>query len=164
MSTPHSTPLYTLPHRSAGDFADLVKRGFYDGMEIQRADGFVVQTGKPDGDSQGFVQDGKVGGAGQAARLQRCSAGGLGEDAACGCSVATAGAAACACVGPDRDHSSTASLRLLTRACIPHTSPASLHCPPPSTPHSCAPSLWRSWSAATRCRCMRKAWRSWAGE
>lgn len=35
---------------SAGDFVDLVSRGFYNGMEIQRADGFVVQTGKPDGD------------------------------------------------------------------------------------------------------------------
>lgn len=35
---------------SAGDFVDLVSRGFYDGMEIQRADGFVVQTGKPEGD------------------------------------------------------------------------------------------------------------------
>lgn len=35
---------------SAGDFVDLCKRGFYDGMEIQRADGFVVQTGKPSGD------------------------------------------------------------------------------------------------------------------
>lgn len=32
---------------SAGDFVDLSRRGFYDGMEIQRADGFVVQTGKP---------------------------------------------------------------------------------------------------------------------
>ncbi len=32
---------------SAGEFVDLVSRGFYDGMEIQRADGFVVQTGKP---------------------------------------------------------------------------------------------------------------------
>lgn len=45
---------------SAGDFVDLVRRGFYTGMEIQRADGFVVQTGKPEGDSQGFVEDGKV--------------------------------------------------------------------------------------------------------
>ena len=35
---------------SAGDFVDLSRRGFYDGMEIQRADGFVVQTGKPSGD------------------------------------------------------------------------------------------------------------------
>lgn len=34
---------------TAGDFVDLVERKFYDGMEIQRADGFVVQTGKPDG-------------------------------------------------------------------------------------------------------------------
>ncbi|KAL4447585.1 hypothetical protein ABPG75_004804 [Micractinium tetrahymenae] len=45
---------------SAGDFLDLVRRGFYDGMEIQRADGFVVQTGKPEGSSQGFVVDGKM--------------------------------------------------------------------------------------------------------
>eukprot|EP00884_Botryococcus_braunii_P004285 jgi/Botrbrau1/13858/Bobra.0056s0091.3 len=34
---------------TGGDFVDLVQRKFYDGMEIQRADGFVVQTGKPDG-------------------------------------------------------------------------------------------------------------------
>ena len=26
---------------------DLVTKNFYDGMDIQRADGFVVQTGKP---------------------------------------------------------------------------------------------------------------------
>jgi len=40
---------------SAGQFLDIVQRGFYDGMEIQRADGFVVQTGDPDGPSDGFV-------------------------------------------------------------------------------------------------------------
>ncbi len=40
---------------SAGQFLDLVLRGFYDGMEIQRADGFVVQTGDPDGPADGFV-------------------------------------------------------------------------------------------------------------
>ncbi len=40
---------------SAGGFADLVLRGFYDGMEIQRADGFVVQTGDPEGPADGFV-------------------------------------------------------------------------------------------------------------
>ena len=34
---------------TAGNFVDLVARGFYDGMAIQRADGFVVQTGDPDG-------------------------------------------------------------------------------------------------------------------
>ena len=28
---------------------DLVLRKYYDGMDWQRADGFVVQTGKPDG-------------------------------------------------------------------------------------------------------------------
>ena len=32
---------------TAGNFVDLVKRGFYNGMEIQRSDGFVVQTGDP---------------------------------------------------------------------------------------------------------------------
>ncbi|CAI5974533.1 unnamed protein product [Closterium sp. NIES-64] len=40
---------------TSGNFVDLVKRGFYDGMEIQRADGFVVQTGDPDGPAEGFV-------------------------------------------------------------------------------------------------------------
>eukprot|EP00246_Nothoceros_aenigmaticus_P011008 TRINITY_DN2822_c0_g1_i2.p1 TRINITY_DN2822_c0_g1~~TRINITY_DN2822_c0_g1_i2.p1 ORF type:complete len:220 (-),score=45.56 TRINITY_DN2822_c0_g1_i2:364-1023(-) len=40
---------------TAGNFVDLVERRFYDGMEIQRADGFVVQTGDPDGPSEGFV-------------------------------------------------------------------------------------------------------------
>jgi cyclophilin family peptidyl-prolyl cis-trans isomerase len=32
---------------TAGNFVDLVQRGFYNNMEIQRADGFVVQTGDP---------------------------------------------------------------------------------------------------------------------
>jgi len=40
---------------TAGNFLDLVERHFYDGMEIQKADGFVVQTGDPDGPSEGFV-------------------------------------------------------------------------------------------------------------
>jgi cyclophilin family peptidyl-prolyl cis-trans isomerase len=40
---------------SAGQFMDLVNRKFYDGMEVQRADGFVVQTGKPDGSADGYV-------------------------------------------------------------------------------------------------------------
>jgi hypothetical protein len=31
---------------SCGNFLDLVLRGFYDGMEIQRNDGFVVQSGE----------------------------------------------------------------------------------------------------------------------
>lgn len=39
---------------SAGNFMDLVLRKFYDGMEIQRADGFVVQTGDPEGPEDGF--------------------------------------------------------------------------------------------------------------
>eukprot|EP00898_Chlorokybus_atmophyticus_P003635 jgi/Chlat1/4272/Chrsp29S04375 len=40
---------------TAGNFVDLVEKHFYDGMEIQRSDGFVVQTGKPDGDAEGYV-------------------------------------------------------------------------------------------------------------
>ncbi|XP_073156245.1 peptidyl-prolyl cis-trans isomerase CYP38, chloroplastic [Henckelia pumila] len=40
---------------TAGNVLDLVERHFYDGMEIQRADGFVVQTGDPDGPAEGFV-------------------------------------------------------------------------------------------------------------
>lgn len=43
---------------TAGNFVDLVKRGFYDNMEIQRSDGFVVQTGDPVGDADGFVGTG----------------------------------------------------------------------------------------------------------
>ena len=39
---------YTTPLTS-GNFVDLVRKGFYDGMAIQRSDGFVVQTGDPDG-------------------------------------------------------------------------------------------------------------------
>jgi len=40
---------------TAGNFVDLVERKFYNGMEIQRSDGFVVQTGDPDGPAEGFV-------------------------------------------------------------------------------------------------------------
>lgn len=40
---------------TAGNFVDLVARKFYDKMEINRADGFVVQTGDPKGNSIGFV-------------------------------------------------------------------------------------------------------------
>lgn len=39
---------------SAGCFAELVQKGWYDSMEIQRADGFVVQTGKP-AKGEGYV-------------------------------------------------------------------------------------------------------------
>mmetsp|Transcript_31834 Transcript_31834/g.89187 ORF Transcript_31834/g.89187 Transcript_31834/m.89187 type:complete len:397 (-) Transcript_31834:61-1251(-) len=46
---------------TAGNFLDLVQRKFYDGMEVQRADGLVVQTGDPPGAAEGFVgADGEV--------------------------------------------------------------------------------------------------------
>lgn len=35
---------------TAGNFVDLVDKKFYDGMDIQRADGFIVQTGDPGGE------------------------------------------------------------------------------------------------------------------
>lgn len=44
---------------SAGNFVDLVLRGFYNNTEIQRADGFVVQFGQPEG-GDGF-KDPKTG-------------------------------------------------------------------------------------------------------
>lgn len=44
---------------TAGNFVDLVNKKLYDGMEIQRADGFVVQTGKPE-DGDGFKIGGKL--------------------------------------------------------------------------------------------------------
>lgn len=40
---------------TAGNFVDLVQRKFYNNMEVQRADGFVVQTGDPEGPAVGFV-------------------------------------------------------------------------------------------------------------
>lgn len=67
------TPLRrTAPRRynapiTAGNFIELCSKGFYDGMQVQRADGFVVQTGDPRGiegadESKpvGYVKDGRL--------------------------------------------------------------------------------------------------------
>lgn len=40
---------------TGGCFADLVNRGFYDGMKVIRSDGFVIQTGDPEGPDDGYV-------------------------------------------------------------------------------------------------------------
>lgn len=41
---------------TSGNFVDLVQRGFYDGLEITRAEDFyVVQTGDPPGPDDGFI-------------------------------------------------------------------------------------------------------------
>ncbi|MGF1568139.1 MAG: peptidylprolyl isomerase [Nodosilinea sp.] len=41
---------------TAGNFVDLVQRGFYDGMEFTRAeDNYVLQTGDPAGPADGFT-------------------------------------------------------------------------------------------------------------
>lgn len=41
---------------TAGNFVDLVNRGFYDGLDFTRAeDKFVVQTGDPAGEEVGFI-------------------------------------------------------------------------------------------------------------
>ncbi|CAK0787337.1 hypothetical protein CVIRNUC_010556 [Coccomyxa viridis] len=46
---------------TAGNFIDLVQRGFYNNMEIQRADGFIVQTGDPGPEQDnGFKENGQV--------------------------------------------------------------------------------------------------------
>jgi len=37
---------------TGGNFVDLVSKGFYTNMKIQRADGFVVQTGQPEDGSK----------------------------------------------------------------------------------------------------------------
>jgi len=57
---------YTAP-LTAGNFVDLVNKGFYNGFKIQRSDGFVVQTGDPTaeegptkGEKNGYVQNGKI--------------------------------------------------------------------------------------------------------
>jgi peptidylprolyl isomerase len=43
---------------TSGNFIDLVQKNFYNGMDVQRSDGFVVQTGDPVGDSAGYVGTG----------------------------------------------------------------------------------------------------------
>jgi len=41
---------------TAGNFVDLVQRGFYDGLEFTRAEqSYVLQTGDPPGDEEGFI-------------------------------------------------------------------------------------------------------------
>ena len=40
---------------TAGNFVDLVQRGFYDGLDFFGVEGFVIQTGNPPGDEQGFI-------------------------------------------------------------------------------------------------------------
>lgn len=45
---------YTAPV-TGGNFIELVGKGFYDNMDIQRSDGFVVQTGDPKGEAVGYV-------------------------------------------------------------------------------------------------------------
>mmetsp|Transcript_19260 Transcript_19260/g.32512 ORF Transcript_19260/g.32512 Transcript_19260/m.32512 type:complete len:463 (-) Transcript_19260:124-1512(-) len=40
---------------TSGNFVDLVQKGFYTDMDIQRSDGFVVQTGDPKGEADGYV-------------------------------------------------------------------------------------------------------------
>jgi len=40
---------------SAGNFVDLVDRGFYDGLEFNRVNDFVVQSGDPPGPEEGFI-------------------------------------------------------------------------------------------------------------
>ncbi|PSP19502.1 MAG: peptidylprolyl isomerase [Cyanobacteria bacterium SW_5_48_44] len=40
---------------TAGNFVDLVERGFYDGLEFIRAEDFVLQTGDPPGSEEGFI-------------------------------------------------------------------------------------------------------------
>eukprot|EP00522_Entomoneis_paludosa_P017186 CAMPEP_0172444822 /NCGR_PEP_ID=MMETSP1065-20121228/4823_1 /TAXON_ID=265537 /ORGANISM="Amphiprora paludosa, Strain CCMP125" /LENGTH=466 /DNA_ID=CAMNT_0013195523 /DNA_START=107 /DNA_END=1507 /DNA_ORIENTATION=+ len=43
---------------TGGNFVELVQKGFYNKMAIQRSDGFVVQTGDPDGEADGYVAPG----------------------------------------------------------------------------------------------------------
>lgn len=40
---------------TGGNFVELVDKGFYTNMAIQRSDGFVVQTGDPDGPADGYT-------------------------------------------------------------------------------------------------------------
>ena len=45
----------TIAPVTGGNFVDLVQKGFYNNMDIQRSDGFVVQTGDPAGEAEGYV-------------------------------------------------------------------------------------------------------------
>jgi len=45
---------YTAPV-TGGNFVELVEKGFYTKMQIQRSDGFVVQTGDPAGEADGYT-------------------------------------------------------------------------------------------------------------
>merc|ERR1719384_2419932 len=40
---------------TGGNFVELVQKGFYNNMPIQRSDGFVVQTGDPEGEAVGYA-------------------------------------------------------------------------------------------------------------
>lgn len=40
---------------TGGNFVELVEKGFYNNMKISRSDGFVVQTGDPEGEADGYV-------------------------------------------------------------------------------------------------------------
>ena len=68
-STQLCIPTYYSIHLApitGGNFIDLVNKGFYTNMMIQRSDGFVVQTGDPEGQADGYVgTPGKALGAGK---------------------------------------------------------------------------------------------------
>ena len=40
---------------TAGNFVDLVERGFYDGLDFFNVEGFALQTGNPKGKEEGFI-------------------------------------------------------------------------------------------------------------
>ena len=40
---------------TAGNFVDLVQRGFYDGLDFFNVEGFALQTGNPKGKEEGFI-------------------------------------------------------------------------------------------------------------
>ncbi|MGF1488926.1 MAG: peptidylprolyl isomerase [Prochloraceae cyanobacterium] len=40
---------------TAGNFVDLVERGFYDGLDFFNVEGFALQTGNPEGKEEGFI-------------------------------------------------------------------------------------------------------------
>ena len=49
------SPLFFAAPVTGGNFVELVDKGFYNNMAIQRSDGFVVQTGDPDGEAVGYT-------------------------------------------------------------------------------------------------------------
>lgn len=140
-------------------------------MEIQRADGFVVQTGKPEGSVSALL--GPWAAEPKASLTHRDASpptlagstrSGFLKPASVRAGLPGAPLHPC-CLPAVRFDNGTALRASL--APPPHPHPAPWHrCSLRALRLTarCAPSLWRSWCKATRSRCTRRLWRRTGGE